>query len=77
MTVIGLGKETVNQYLIDGVVIACENSPQSVNISGSMPQLRKVIDRIVEKMPETFIRHLPVEVAYHSRELYLCEQSYS
>lgn len=68
MSVIGLGKETVNQYLIDGVVIACENSPQSVNISGPRSQLRKVIDRIIETMPETFVRELPVEVAYHSRE---------
>ncbi|KAF7520840.1 hypothetical protein PCG10_008766 [Penicillium crustosum] len=66
MSVIGLGKETVNQYLIDGVVIACENSPQSVNISGPRSQLRKVIDRIIETMPETFVRELPVEVAYHS-----------
>ncbi|KAJ9482561.1 hypothetical protein VN97_g10867 [Penicillium thymicola] len=66
MSVIGLEKETVNQYLIDGVVIACENSPQSVNISGPRSQLRKVIDRIVERMPETFVRELPVEVAYHS-----------
>ena len=57
MSVIGLGKET-----------ACENSPQSVNISGPRSQLRKVIDRIIETMPETFVRELPVEVAYHSRE---------
>ncbi|KAJ5415221.1 hypothetical protein N7465_003916 [Penicillium sp. CMV-2018d] len=66
MSVIGLGTETVNQYLIDGVVIACENSPQSVNISGPRSQVRKVIDRIIETMPETFVRELPVEVAYHS-----------
>ncbi|KAF4767156.1 hypothetical protein HAV15_009313 [Penicillium sp. str.  len=66
MIVIGLGKETVNQYLIDGVVIACENSPQSVNISGPRSQLGMVIGRIIETMPETFLRVLPVEVAYHS-----------
>ena len=69
MAVVGLGKEAVSRFLIDGVVIACENSPQSVNISGGKSELATVVHRLLEEMPETFIRHLPVDVAYHSRLL--------
>ena len=67
MAVVGLGTEAVSQYLIEGVVIACENSPQSVNISGDKSKVMVVVDRLLREKPEAFIRHLPVEVAYHSR----------
>ncbi|KAJ5604827.1 hypothetical protein N7510_009981 [Penicillium lagena] len=69
MAVVGLGKEIVSQFLIEGVVIACENSPQSVNISGDKSKLVTVIDRLLEERPQTFIRYLPVEVAYHSPDM--------
>jgi acyl transferase domain-containing protein len=67
MAVVGLAKEIVTPFLIDGVVIACESSPQSVNISGDKAKLVQVVDCILQEKPETFIRYLPVEVAYHSR----------
>jgi acyl transferase domain-containing protein len=67
MVVVGLGKEDMAKSLIEGVVIACENSPQSVNISGKKSKLVTVIDLVLAENPETFTWYLPVEVAYHSR----------
>ncbi|OJJ07905.1 hypothetical protein ASPVEDRAFT_89138 [Aspergillus versicolor CBS 583.65] len=69
MAVIGLGKDDVTDFLIDGVVIACENSPESVNISGEKSRLTTVVNRILEANPETFTRYLAVEIAYHSPDM--------
>ena len=67
MAMIGLGKEEIADFLTDGVFIACENSPNSVNISGEKPKVIAVCSNIVKEKPETIIRHLPLEIAYHSR----------
>ncbi|KAL4860896.1 hypothetical protein BDV12DRAFT_208692 [Aspergillus spectabilis] len=69
MAVVGLGKDDVTDFLIDGVVIACENSPESVNISGERSRLMTVVDRILKANPETFTRYLAVEIAYHSPDM--------
>ncbi|RAL12372.1 uncharacterized protein BO97DRAFT_451580 [Aspergillus homomorphus CBS 101889] len=69
MAVVGLGKDIVVDFLIDGVVVACENSPESVNISGEKSRLTAVVNRILEANPETFTRYLAVEVAYHSPDM--------
>ncbi|KAK1139769.1 Type I Iterative Polyketide synthase (PKS) [Aspergillus melleus] len=66
MVVVGLGPEIAKHYLVDGVVIACENSPQSVNLSGDKDKLDAVLETILTEHPDTFYRKLPVEVAYHS-----------
>lgn len=67
MVVVGLGPDMVKHYLVDGVVIACENSPQNVNLSGDKDKLEAVLEAILAEHPDTFYRRLPVEVAYHSR----------
>lgn len=67
MAVVGLGKAEMSRFLVDGVVIACENSPESVNISGEKEKLVAVMENVLKERPETFIRQLPLEVAYHSR----------
>jgi acyl transferase domain-containing protein len=67
MAVVGLGKDDVTDFLIDGVVIACENSPESVNISGERSRLMTVVNRVLKANPDTFTRYLAVEIAYHSR----------
>ncbi|KAB8229925.1 type I polyketide synthase [Aspergillus alliaceus] len=69
MAVVGLGLATVTSFLIDGVAIACENSPQSVNISGDQEKVITVLDQIKVKYPSAFIRQLPVSVAYHSPDM--------
>ena len=69
MVAVGMDEASVKSYLSEGVVVACENSLQSVTLSGEKTRLALVVDRIKADKPETFIRYVPVPVAYHSREL--------
>ncbi|EEQ34967.1 Fum1p [Microsporum canis CBS 113480] len=66
MAAVGLGPEKVKRFLINGVVIACENSPQSVTLSGDSDKLDKVLAEIQSTDKEIFCRRLRVEIAYHS-----------
>jgi acyl transferase domain-containing protein len=68
MAVVGLSRKEIEIFLMSGVVIACENSPSSVTLSGDRVALNYVCSRIKNELPETFVRHLQVEMAYHSRE---------
>lgn len=70
MAAIGLGAIDVAPYLetIQGVVVACENSPSSTTISGDSKQVDKVIAAIKEATPEILARKLKVDMAYHSRK---------
>ncbi|KAL7934550.1 putative polyketide synthase [Trichoderma chlorosporum] len=71
MAAVGLGREEVTPYLQDGVVMACENSPKSVTLSGDADNLDVVISSIKKDMPDCFARKLRVERAYHSH--HMCE----
>ncbi|KAJ5631672.1 fatty acid synthase S-acetyltransferase [Penicillium longicatenatum] len=66
MASIGLSRDSIGQYLEDGVVLACENSLQSVVVSGDEDALVRVLDRVKEAHPDTFTGRLDVEMAYHS-----------
>lgn len=66
MAAIGLGSHDTRPYLVDGVTIACENSPESTTISGDCNKVDEILVRIQESTPETFCRRLRVKVAYHS-----------
>ena len=68
MASVGLGKAEVSDVLTDGVVVACENSPNNTTISGDRNQLEEVINHIREDKPSTFLRKLQVDNAYHSRK---------
>ncbi|KAL4934949.1 hypothetical protein BDV06DRAFT_229278 [Aspergillus oleicola] len=68
MAAVGLGYDEVARLLRPGVVIACENSPASVTLSGDAEALRSVLSSIQEQYPEAFQRMLKVNKAYHSRE---------
>ncbi|KAJ6018051.1 fatty acid synthase S-acetyltransferase [Penicillium sp. IBT 35674x] len=70
MASIGLGRDAIKQYLEDGVVLACENSLQSVVVSGDQDALVRVLDRVKEAHPDIFTGRLEVETAYHSRRLH-------
>jgi acyl transferase domain-containing protein len=72
MAAIGLGRKETEVFLVNGVVIACENSPSSVTISGDQEALNDVCSRIKEELPQVFVQHLKVEMAYHSRRSH-CE----
>ncbi|KAG4273107.1 acetyltransferase [Fusarium proliferatum] len=69
MAAVGLGAQEVTPYLVDGVTIACENSPQSVTLSGDKGALGEVCHKIGEQFSDCFIRQLKVNVAYHSHHM--------
>ncbi|KAK2601916.1 hypothetical protein QQS21_004507 [Conoideocrella luteorostrata] len=66
MAAVGMSKDAVMPYLIDGVQLACENSPRSVTISGDLNAIDKTLEEISTKDPEIFTRKLNVNIAYHS-----------
>ena len=70
MAAIGLSEQDVAPFIQSGagVVVACENSPSSVTISGRSDQLDLVLAAVKESRPEAFARKLKVDMAYHSRE---------
>ena len=68
MAAVGLGRSEVMQYLKPGVGIGCENSPESVTLSGDKVVLDHVMADIRAAHPETLVRHLRVDCAYHSRK---------
>ena len=68
MLAVGAGRDAVTPYLIKDVVVACENSPESVTLSGDKEQIIKVANDIADKQPEVFVRHLKVGMAYQSRK---------
>lgn len=69
MAAIGIGREDVTPYLQDGIMVACENSPKSVTLSGDVEPLDEAISRIKKDMPDCFARKLRVERAYHSHHM--------
>ncbi|CAP96413.1 Pc21g15160 [Penicillium rubens Wisconsin 54-1255] len=69
MAAIGLGREEVLPYLVDGATVACENSPSSVTISGDSSTLKKIVEKIQTHKKDVFCRHLRVDVAYHSAHM--------
>jgi len=68
MAAIGLGRDAVTPFLVPGVVIACENSPESVTLSGDADKLLEVMDTIGQANPDKLVRRLKVDMAYHSRK---------
>ncbi|KAF1949245.1 hypothetical protein CC80DRAFT_581693 [Byssothecium circinans] len=67
MAVIGLGREAVSKYISPPkVVIACENSPRSVTISGDAEAVHVALERIQKENPDITARLLKVDKAYHS-----------
>jgi acyl transferase domain-containing protein len=68
MAVVGLSWSDVTRYLRKGVTVGCENSPSNVTLSGDRNILEEILTVIKMDKPETFIRILNVEMAYHSRK---------
>jgi acyl transferase domain-containing protein len=68
MAAIGLGPGDVSAFLQEGVVVACENSPHSVTLSGEKEGIDTVIANIKASDPEILCRKLRVMTAYHSRQ---------
>ncbi|PLB53959.1 hypothetical protein P170DRAFT_504824 [Aspergillus steynii IBT 23096] len=69
MLAVGLGRNGVSQYLDNEVALACENSPNSVTLAGNRGALEQVETRIRSEQPDTLLKILPVERAYHSTHM--------
>ncbi|KAK3685289.1 putative polyketide synthase [Podospora appendiculata] len=69
MVAVGLSRNEVSSYLVPGVILACENSPSSVTLSGDSDVLDAVADRIRAARPDCLVRRLKVERAYHSHHM--------
>ncbi|CEO60518.1 Putative Polyketide synthase [Penicillium brasilianum] len=67
MLAVGLGPEEVLPYLEEGIVIACENSPASVTLSGSLKSVQAVKSRL--DADGVFTRELKTGKAYHSPQM--------
>ncbi len=68
MAAVGLGREAAESYLESGVLIGCENSPESTTLTGDREALGRVMRKIKEANPDILVRELHVDRAYHSRK---------
>lgn len=68
MAAIGLGAQQVKPYLRPGVLVGCENSPNNVTLTGDKEALQAVTEEIKASHPDTLVRILKVDRAYHSRK---------
>ncbi|PYH30922.1 fatty acid synthase S-acetyltransferase [Aspergillus neoniger CBS 115656] len=64
------------KFLVEGAVIACENSPHSVTISGEVEKVEAVDHKINLARPEAFYRRLQVNIAYHSHHMKAIGEAY-
>ncbi|KOS22576.1 Lovastatin nonaketide synthase [Escovopsis weberi] len=69
MAAIGLGAEKVRPYLRRGVVVACENSPESTTVSGDREVVEALVETLRREAPDVFARMLHIDNAYHSHHM--------
>ncbi|KFA77973.1 hypothetical protein S40288_07716 [Stachybotrys chartarum IBT 40288] len=69
MAAVGLSWDETEKYLRSGVVVACDNSPRSVTISGDAEPLADVVAAIKAELPDASTTVLKVEKAYHSHHM--------
>lgn len=70
MVAVGLGRAEVSLYLERGVVVACDNSPASVTLSGDSDGIDSVIKQLKDENPDIFVRRLKTGgMAYHSHHM--------
>ena len=72
MATIDLDMDATSEFSVDGMVIACQNSPNSTTISGNLLELEKVVGAIEKQRPDVLARQLKVDMAYHSRNYLRC-----
>lgn len=70
MAAVGMGRAEATLYLEDGVVIACDNSPNSITLSGDREALDTVIEQMKIDDQDLFVRLLKTDgMAYHSHHM--------
>ena len=66
MAAVGMSWQETEKYLDGNVAIACENSPNSVTISGDVDAVEAIMADIRVSQPDIVTRKLQVDKAYHS-----------
>ncbi|ETR98315.1 hypothetical protein M419DRAFT_38585 [Trichoderma reesei RUT C-30] len=69
MAVAGLSAEETREFLRDGAVVACENSPTSTTISGDRGVVEDIMASIQLSRPQVTTRKLRVDTAFHSHHM--------
>ncbi|CAG8974567.1 hypothetical protein HYALB_00004363 [Hymenoscyphus albidus] len=69
MTAVGLSWAEAEHFLIPGVVIACDNSPRNVTLSGDAEEMQVVVAAIKKAIPSVLATTLKVDKAYHSHHM--------
>ncbi|KAI9692847.1 MAG: Type I Iterative PKS [Bathelium mastoideum] len=69
MAALGLSWEEAEKHLVPGLVVACDNSPSSVTLSGDADKLETVVASVKESHPGVLASTLKVEKAYHSHHM--------
>ena len=66
MAAVGMSWEQTAKYLLPDTNIACDNSPNSVTISGDHSAVETIMKNIRNSEPGILLRKLRVDKAYHS-----------
>ncbi|CAI7598432.1 unnamed protein product [Penicillium palitans] len=69
MAAVGLGWDQIKEFLVPGIVTACDNSPNSVTISGDADKLESVVAAVKQAHPDIPTTTLKVGQAYHSHHM--------
>ncbi|KAJ4411015.1 Type I Iterative PKS [Gnomoniopsis sp. IMI 355080] len=71
MAAVGMSWDDTEKYVsrVQGVSMACDNSPSSVTISGDKPGVEEVVSNIKKAHPDILARLLQVDKAYHSQHM--------
>ncbi|SMQ54923.1 unnamed protein product [Zymoseptoria tritici ST99CH_3D7] len=69
MAAIGMGWKETEKYLVPHVRTACDNSPQSVTISGDTEAVEAMVASIQQSKPDVMARLLKIDKAYHSQHM--------
>ncbi|GAB7347261.1 hypothetical protein MBLNU459_g3352t2 [Dothideomycetes sp. NU459] len=69
MAAVGLSWDMVTSFLNEKVVVACENSPKSVTLSGDTDEVQDAVARIRKAYPDVVASMLKVDKAYHSHHM--------
>ncbi|KAJ5537168.1 Fum1p [Penicillium frequentans] len=76
MVAVGLGRQAILPYLEEGAVLACENSPENITLSGDIEVIRDITAKIKKDFPDILCRPLRVNTAYHSHHMLEVGNSY-
>ncbi|KAI1329792.1 hypothetical protein F5Y16DRAFT_417350 [Xylariaceae sp. FL0255] len=76
MAAVSLGWKDVARHLLSGVVVACENSPNSVTLSGDPETLKSVISQVKKDHSSVLVSFLKVNTAYHSEHMSVLGEEY-